>query len=98
MKFSDSNSKEVAVLRSHISPLKKKLTMHLTNGGVWKLEGSIIGKTYTVTDGPTNIINVDQKWMTVRDKYRVDINEDADVLLAFGLVWALDAWREGKAA
>ncbi len=97
MKFYDSENNEIAVLKSHISPIKKKLTMGLNNGDDWILEGNIIGKSYTVTDGTKNIINIDQKWMTVRDKYRVDIDEDADVLLAIGLIWALDAWREGKA-
>jgi uncharacterized protein YxjI len=70
--------------------------MTLADGTVWQLEGNIVGKSYKVSDGTKIIINIDQKWLTIRDKYFVDIDSSVDIPLALGLVWAVDIWREGK--
>lgn len=96
MEFITPDGNVVAKLQAQFSPIKSKLTMELASGTVWKLEGNIVGKSYKVSDGKKIIINIDQKWLTIRDKYFVDIDESVDIPLALGLVWAVDIWREGK--
>jgi uncharacterized protein YxjI len=96
MEFTTPDGKVVANLQAQFSPIKSKLTMTLADGTVWQLEGNIVGKSYKVSDGQKIIINIDQKWLTIRDKYFVDIDSSVDTPLALGLVWAVDIWREGK--
>lgn len=96
MEFTTTDATIVAKLQAQFSPIKSKLTMELASGAVWKLEGNFVGKNYKVSEGTKIIINIDQKWLTIRDKYFVDIDESVDLPLALGLVWAVDIWREGK--
>ena len=86
----------VAKVVAQFSPIKQRLTMELANGKKWELAGNFIGKNYTVVEGNKKIIEINQKWLTVRDKYFAEIAEDVDVPLALGLIWAVDIWREGK--
>lgn len=86
----------VANVVARFSPIQQRLTMTLANGEVWELSGNIIGKNYTVVQGDKTIIDINQKWLTLRDKYFVEIADDVDVALAIGLIWAIDIWREGK--
>jgi uncharacterized protein YxjI len=86
----------VARALAHFSPLKSRLTMELANGDKWELEGNIIEKNYQVKQGGKIIIEMNQKWLTVRDKYFIEIADDVDLPLALGLIWAVDIWREGK--
>lgn len=81
---------------AHFSPIKQRLTMELANGKKWELSGNFIGKNYTVVEGDKTVIEINQKWLTIRDRYFVEIAEDVDVPLALGLIWAVDIWREGK--
>lgn len=96
MEFFAPDGSVAANLVAHFSPIKSRLTMTLANGKVWELEGNFVGKNYTVAEGDKIIIDINQKWLTVRDKYFVEISEDVDVALALGLIWAVDIWREGK--
>ena len=96
MQFLTPDGSSVAKLTAHFSPIKSRLTMELANGQVWELSGNIVGKNYTVMNGDIKIIEINQKWLTVRDKYFVEIDESVDTALALGLVWAVDIWREGK--
>jgi uncharacterized protein YxjI len=96
MEFFTADGKSAAKVVAHFSPIKSRLTMELANGSKWELEGNFVGKSYKVKDGDKIILEIDQKWITVRDKYFVEISEDVDIALALGLVWAVDIWREGK--
>lgn len=96
MEFTKPDGTVAANLQAQFSPIKSKLTMTLADGTVWKLEGNIVGKSYKVSDGSKIIINIEQKWISIRDKYFVDIDSSVDIPLALGLVWAVDIWREGK--
>lgn len=96
MQFLTPDGKSGAKLTAHFSPIKSRLTMELANGQVWGLSGNIVGKNYTVMQNDTKIIEINQKWLTVRDKYFVEIDDSVDTALALGLVWAVDIWREGK--
>lgn len=86
----------VAKVVAHFSPIKSRLTMELVDGKKWELSGNFFGKNYTVKEGDKTIIDINQKWLTIRDRYFADIAEDVDVPLALGLIWAVDIWREGK--
>ena len=96
MEFSTPDGSVVATLSAHISLLKSKMTLELTNGKKWFFEGDLKFKHYQVKEDDKIIINIDQKWLTIRDKYFVEIANDTDVALALGIVWALDVWREGN--
>lgn len=96
MEYFTQAGKAVAKLTAHFSPIKSRLTMELSDGKVWELSGNIVGKNYTVMQNDTKIIEINQKWLTVRDKYFVEIDDSVDTALALGLVWAVDIWREGK--
>ena len=96
MEFYSPDGKEVAKLKAHISPLRSKMTMELADGTAWKLEGNLIQKNFQIYVGDTKIIDINQKWLTIRDRYFVEIDESADIALALGLIWAVDVWREGN--
>ena len=47
-----------------------------------------------VRDCSRDVVRITQKWVTVRDKYTVDVADGADPGLAFAIVWAVDRWVE----
>ena len=47
-----------------------------------------------MTSGGRDVVRITQKWVTVRDKYTVDVADGADPGLAFAIVWAVDRWVE----
>ena len=96
MEFFTTDGNVAAKLTARFSPIKSRLTMELSNGQVWDLSGNFMGKNYTVLQNDTKIIEINQKWLTLRDKYFVEIDDSVDTALALGLVWAVDIWREGK--
>lgn len=96
MDFLTPSGEKAAQIVAHFSPIKSRLTMTLADGRKWELSGNFIGKNYTVVEGNKTIIAIDQQWLTVRDKYFVDIAEDVDIALALGLIWTVDIWREDK--
>jgi uncharacterized protein YxjI len=96
MDFFTPDGKSAAQVVAKFSPIKSRLTMTLANGEVWELAGNFVGKSYKVMNGDKLVLEIDQKWITIRDKYFVNISEDVDIPLALGLVWAVDIWREGK--
>lgn len=96
MQYFKPDGSSVAMLTAHFSPIKSRLTMELADGTKWELEGNLIEKSYQVKNGAKLIIDINQKWLTVRDKYFVEIADDVDIPLALGLIWAVDIWREGK--
>lgn len=96
MDFASPDGQAAAKVVAKFSPIKSRLTMTLANGEIWELAGNFIGKSYTVMNGSKKVIEINQKWVTIRDKYFVEIAEDVDTALALGLIWAVDVWREGK--
>lgn len=96
MEYFTPDGKLAAKLTAHFSPIKSRLTMELADGKKWEMQGNLIEKNYQVDEGDSKIIDINQKWLTIRDKYFVEIDEGVDVALALGLVWAVDVWRESK--
>lgn len=39
-------------------------------------------------------MRISQKWLTMRDKYAIEIADGIDVGLALAVVWAIDRWVE----
>jgi uncharacterized protein YxjI len=96
MEFFTPDGRVAAQVVAHFSPIKQRLIMELANGKKWELSGNIVGKSYAVVEGEKKVIEINQKWITIRDKYFAEIADDVDVPLALGLIWAVDIWREGK--
>ena len=95
MSITDAAGTEVASLKAKaFSLVKDKMTMEMASGEQWQLTGQFIEKNYTVTSGGRDVVRISQKWVTVRDKYTVEVAEDADPGLAFAIVWAVDRWVE----
>jgi uncharacterized protein YxjI len=95
MSITDASGTEVASLKAKaFSIVKDKMTMQMANGEPWQLTGQFIEKNYTVTSGGRDVVRITQKWVTVRDKYTVDVADGADPGLAFAIVWAVDRWVE----
>lgn len=40
------------------------------------------------------VVQITQKWVTVRGKYAIDIADGVDAGLALAVVWAVDRWVE----
>lgn len=96
MEFLAPDGRNAGKVVAHFSPIKSRLTMTLANGKTWELAGNLIEKNYQVKEGDKTIIDMNQKWLAVRDKYFVEIAQDVDIALALGLIWTVDVWREGK--
>ena len=95
MSITDASGTEVASLKAKaFSMVKDKMTMTMANGEPWQLTGQFIEKNYTVTSGGQDVVRITQKWVSIKDKYTVDVADGADPGLAFAIVWAVDRWVE----
>jgi uncharacterized protein YxjI len=91
----DADSVEVASLRAKaFRVIKDKMTLELPSGDPWELVGSLIEKNYSVSVGGRPIVEITQKWVTIRDAYVLDVAEDVDPGLALAVLWAVDRWVE----
>lgn len=95
MSITDASGREVASLKAKkFSLVKDRMTMEMADGEPWQVEGRLIEKDYTVTSAGRDVVRITQKWVTLRDKYTVDVADGADPALAFAVVWAVDRWVE----
>lgn len=95
MTISDAGGTEVASLRAKaFSPIKTRMTLEVASGETWTLEGSFIEKDYSVSAGGRPVVQITQKWVTIRDTYTLDVAEGVDVGLALAILWAVDRWVE----
>ena len=86
---------EVAYLTAKkFSMIKDKMTLEVVDGPEWKLEGTLIEKNYSISSAGRPIVQITQKWVTVRDKYVIDVADGVDPGLALAVVWAVDRWVE----
>ncbi|WP_062386647.1 LURP-one-related/scramblase family protein [Demequina iriomotensis] len=96
MDVTDPSGAQVAHL--HAQPFKfvrDKIDVELASGEQWLLEGNVIEKDYTLRDGAGQVmVQITQKWITIRDKYTIDVRDGVDPELAFAIVWAIDRWVE----
>ena len=95
MTITDATGAEVASLRAKtFSPIKSKMTLKMMSGEPWILEGSFIEKNYTIRSSERPIVEISQKWITMRDRYTVDVADGVDPGLALAVLWAVDRWVE----
>jgi len=95
MTIADAAGTEVASLRAKaFSPIKTRMTLEVTSGDPWTLEGSFIEKNYSVSAGGRPVVQITQKWVTVRDTNTLDVAKGVDVGLALAILWAVDRWVE----
>jgi len=96
MAISDAQGQQVAELKAKaFSLVKNRMTLAFTDGSTWELTGSFIEKNYSVASNGTPVIQITQKWMTIRDRYTIDVAPGIDPALALALMWAVDRWVEG---
>jgi uncharacterized protein YxjI len=95
MEITDAAGGEVASLSSKLfSPIKSRMTLRMADGSSWQIEGSLMEKDYSISSGGEPIVRISQKWLTVRDKYTLDVADGVDPALALAIVWAVDRWVE----
>jgi uncharacterized protein YxjI len=95
MTISRADGTQVAELRAKaFSFVKDKMTLSVAGGDDWTLTGSFIEKNYSVDRAGEHIVQITQKWVTIRDAYTVDVRDGVDPGLALAIVWAVDRWVE----
>jgi uncharacterized protein YxjI len=95
MTISDDAGNEVASLKAKMfSPIKSQMTLTLGDGSTWTLEGTFIEKEYSISSGGQPVVQITQKWVTVRDAYTLDVADGVDAGLALAVLWAVDRWVE----
>jgi len=93
--ISDAAGTDVAWLKAKaFSIVKDRMDLEVASGEPWHLQGSFMEKNYTVSSGDRTVVQITQKWVTIRDAYTVDVADDADAALALAIVWAVDRWIE----
>ena len=91
----DADGAEVASLRAKaFSAIKNKMTLELQSGDNWDLVGSLFEKNYSIRAGELPVVEINQKWVTIRDAYVLDVADGVDVGLALAVLWAVDRWVE----
>jgi uncharacterized protein YxjI len=95
MIISDATGAEVATLKGKMfSPIKSQMTVDLASGEAWTLEGSLMEKNYTASIAGRPIVQISQKWMTIKDTYTLDVAGGIDPGLALAVLWSVDRWVE----
>jgi uncharacterized protein YxjI len=95
MTISAADGTEIASLRAKaFSMIKDKMTLEVASGDPWTLEGSFLEKNYSVAQAGKPIVQITQKWATIRDSCTLDVADGTDVGLALAILWAVDRWVE----
>jgi uncharacterized protein YxjI len=74
--------------------VKDKMTMTMTDGSSWQVQGTLMEKNYSISSDGQPIAAITQKWLTVRDSYTVDYLSSLDPGLVMAVIWAIDRWVE----
>ncbi len=85
---------EVAVVRAKKLSIKNRMTVSMTEGPDWHLEGNLIEKNYAMTSDGRQIAQISQKWIAIRDSYTLDVVDGIDLPLALAVLWAVDRFVE----
>jgi uncharacterized protein YxjI len=70
------------------------MTLEMVSGEPWILEGSFVEKNYTIRSAGRPIVEISQKWITMRDRYTLDVVDGVDPGLALAVLWSVDRWVE----
>ncbi len=95
MTITDAQGGEVASLQAKMfSPIKSRMTLTVADGASWELEGSLLEKEYAIAVEGRPVVQITQKWVTIRDAYTLDVADGTDPGLALAVLWAVDRWVE----
>jgi uncharacterized protein YxjI len=95
MTITNATGVEVASLSAKmLSPIKSRMTLSVADGSDWALEGSFLEKNYAISSAGRPIVQITQKWVTIRDTYTMDVADGIDPGLALAVLWAVDRWVE----
>jgi uncharacterized protein YxjI len=95
MTITDAQGNEVATLKSKVfTPIKSRMKLEMPGRADWNLEGSFIEKNYSIEADGKRIVEITQKWVTIRDTYTLDVADGADPGLALAVLWSVDRWVE----
>ena len=87
--FLEPEGGEEVELKGHITLLKPHYTLELP-GGDWEICGDFTAHEYEITCGDRLVAAVHQQWFSWGDCYELTVNDDADAMLALGVMLAID--------
>ena len=87
--FIEISGQEEVELKGHITLLKPHYTLE-TDSGKWEIRGDFMAHEYEMKRGRDVAAAVTKKWFTWGDTYLLDVDDDADVLTALGVMIAID--------
>jgi len=92
----DKDGDPIAYLHARpFSFVRDKIDVALAAGGELLLEGNLIEKDYSLKDSSgTVVVQITQKFLTVRDRYTVDVADGFDPAVALAIAWSIDRWIE----
>lgn len=95
--ISDPDGTQLASIKGKFfSPVRNSMTITLSSGEQWLLEGSIMERTYSVTSEGRPVLDITQKWVTVRDTFTLDVADGVDPILALAVLWGVDRFAEQR--
>ncbi len=96
IEISDAEGNPLAYLHAKpFSFVKDKIEVMLEGGKSLLMEGNLIEKDYSLKDEHGHVVvQITQKWISVRDRYTLDIADGFSVPIALALTWSIDRWIE----
>ena len=95
----DMDGQEVAYIHQKVLSLVPKYFIEIllkphytleTDSGKWEIRGDFMAHEYEMKRGRDVAAAVTKKWFTWGDTYLLDVDDDADVLTALGVMIAID--------
>ncbi|MBQ7598249.1 MAG: LURP-one-related family protein [Clostridia bacterium] len=84
----EMDGKEVAWIKKKFTFLKPK---YVVEGLDWDVEGNFLAHDYTIAEHGKVIANIHKKWMAWGDTFELDINDNADEVMALAVILAIDS-------
>ncbi len=81
------DDKQVATVSKEFTFFKPAYTIE---GPFWQVEGTIWEHDYQIMSNQRVIADISKEWLTWRDSYVLDIQDEAHVLLALGVIIVID--------
>lgn len=60
----------------------------------WEISGDFTGHNYQLYRDDAQIASLEKEWLTLHDRYRLEVENAADALIALCVVLAIDCWNE----
>ena len=92
--FVEIDGQQVATISKQLTLFKPKYTI---DAGSVQVDGNIWDMNFEITRDGYPIGRIDKQWFSVRDKYMVEILNEADELLVLSLVLAIDYVKREEA-